>query len=161
LSNISISTEDIVNALKAGNNVIDFDIKDTDNNKGGTTIIIGLNKNVEIDASGKYPSAYFLKTKGSLNDSSVYSLVFNGRNTEDPGDDVSTTATIRVLTKVENSETEKFNKAYVVIDASTNKPIKGNGSVQGVKAWYVVDNFDGVNLSTKDTNDIKKLEAYA
>jgi hypothetical protein len=111
--------------------------------------------------SSSYPTAYFLKTLGSLDESAdaekVYPLQFNGRDTEDTKDDIKETAKIRVLI----GEDSSFYKAFVVIDTSTNKPIKGNGDYPGVKYWYVSsENITSDDIESIDTGSIKTMQAY-
>ena len=113
-----------------------------------------------------YPSYYFLKTNINPEtdvNKEVFSLQFNGRHTDDLTDDVQETATIRVLSVVGNDTQvypPTFKKAYVVIDKTTNKPIKGNGKVAGVKYWYVVLD-ETEDYKSKTTGDILALDAYA
>lgn len=106
------------------------------------------------------PTSYFLKTKGSLKtptdaSSGIVLMTFNGRDTEATTDDIQPTAKIRVITGTDSS---KWNKAYVVYDASTNQPIKGNRT-KGAKAYYVVTTDD--KATEKTTETIKSMTAYA
>ena len=117
-----------------------------------------------------YPTTYFLKTNGELDDNKIYPMLLNGRDTEETTDDVPESAKIRVLADRESTEDtaasqtgKAFLRAYVVIDGSTNKPIKGNGKVTGVKNWYIIsDNEDASAFITSTTTaDIKSSVAYA
>lgn len=117
-----------------------------------------------------YPTTYFLKTNGKLDDNKIYPMLLNGRNTIDTStDDIPESAKIRVLADRKNTSVasatqtaQKFLRAYVVIDKSTNKPIKGNGKVTGVKNWYIInDNVEASAVISSSTGDIKSAIAYA
>lgn len=111
----------------------------------------------DIDETIKAPTAWFLKTQGSLTDKNAWFMAFNGRETEDDSDDVEPSAKIRVIT---GSGSNKWDLAYVVYDTKTNKPIKGNGKLAGVKNYYVSIPA-GEEVSNKTTTEIKGCSAYA
>lgn len=115
-----------------------------------------------------YPTSYFLKTNGKLTGADeIYPMSLFGRDTSIENDDIKETAKIRVLTNKEKpADTtasftdQNFAKAYVVIDASTNAPIRGNGKVAGVKNWYIISSDDPSTVLGKDTDQIKQMQAY-
>ena len=94
----------------------------------------------------KAPTAWFLKTEGSL-DKNVWYMQFNGRDTEDTKDDVSAIAVARVIN---GSGESNWNKAYVIYDKATGKPIKGNGILKSVKNYYVSINDGNINVNIKE-----------
>ena len=139
-----------------------------------------------IEERPEYPYSYFLKDtivtdhRQKINDGNVVPLSWNGRETNILVDDLDKTANLRVITGGYNDDgnLDEALKAYVVIDCSTNKPIKGNGSVPGVKAWYIAcdtgmlehgltdeEYFDpttyDTSISTLVTDCIKKLKPFA
>ena len=114
-----------------------------------------------------YPLSWFIKTNakdkpysaGSGNE--IFSLMFNGRDTFDnTTDDIKETAKLRVLYSANDDTYQTFYKAYVVIDGSTNKPIKGNGEIAGVKYWYIIQDADSADLSMTGAT-IAGKEAFA
>ena len=76
-------------------------------------------------------------------------MQFNGRDTEDANDDVMPNAVVRVIDGIGESN---WNKAYVIYDKATGKPIKGNGILKSVKNYYVCINDGNINISTDDIN---------
>ena len=115
-----------------------------------------------------YPASWFLKLNAidkiySENNPStnvIYPLMFNGRDTEDTTDDVSQNAKIRTLYSQNDTYTD-FYKAYVIIDCTTNKPIKGNGKVPGIKNWYIIKKYDTSTITELDDSaNIKTLQVY-
>lgn len=93
------------------------------------------------------PTAWFLKTEVSLTDKNVWYMQFNGRDTEDANDDVMPNAVVRVIDGLGESN---WNKAYVIYDKATGKPIKGNGILKSVKNYYVCINDGNINVNIKD-----------
>ena len=49
---------------------------------------------------------------------------------------------------------------YVVYDAKTNKPIKGNGKLAGVKNYYVSINTSESNPTEKTTDEILSMSVF-
>ena len=99
----------------------------------------------------KYPTTWFLKTEGKHDGKYIYPLLLNNRESQET--DLPETAKIRVLTNDCNGTTltgKQYAKAYVVIDCSTNMPIRGNGMAPGVKTWYIISTKDiSINKRTK------------
>ena len=115
-----------------------------------------------------YPASWFLKlnatnksyTQTLPSSDVIYPLMFNGRDTQNTTDDILQNAKIRTLYSKDNSYTD-FYKAYVIIDCSTNKPIKGNGDVPGIKNWYIIKPANEAVETEKDvSNDILNKEVY-
>ena len=105
----------------------------------------------------KAPTAWFLKTNGTLTDKNAWFMTFNGRETADTSDDVLPAATARVIN---GSGTNNWNMAYVVYDAKTNKPIKGNGKLAGVKNYFVSINSSVSDPTSSKTSQIKSMTAF-
>lgn len=69
---------------------------------------------------------YFLKTNAS--DAEEKNIVYLGTDSS-----VAPDAVIRTITP----DGDEYLKAYVVYNASTNKPIRGNGKAKGVRKFYI------------------------
>ena len=80
---------------------------------------------------------YFLKTNAESPDSST--ITYIGTDSS-----VAPDAVIRAITP--NEAGDKYLKSYVVYNASTNKPIRGNGKATGVRKFYVVTTDDDATL---------------
>lgn len=118
----------------------------------------------------KYPTYYFLKTKGSNNISAddntaskaVFPLMFNGRNTEETSDDIKKEATIRVLytNETQKTDTPDFYKAYIVCDKkSKNNDVAD--TTTGDRNIYVILPVSTKDALKKNTEEIKELQAYS
>lgn len=124
--------------------------------------ISGDSESTNEDSSipAKYLDYIFLKTNATTNDSST--IIYIGA-AEDPS--VNPMAVVRALTPDSEAGTDDktpYFKAYVVFDASTNKPVRGKGTVTGAKAYYVIDSSEGkMNSSTLSSENIKDMKVYA
>ena len=67
------------------------------------------------------------------------------------------TAKVRVI---DGLGSNNWNKAYVVYDKKTNKPIKGNGKLAGVKNYYVSINTSESNPTEKTTDEILSMSVF-
>lgn len=112
---------------------------------------------VTVDNTILAPTAWFLKTEGSLTDKNAWFMAFNGRETETTTDDVPSMAKVRVI---DGLGSNNWNKAYVVYDKKTNKPIKGNGKLAGVKNYYVSINTSESNPTEKTTDEILSMSVF-
>lgn len=112
---------------------------------------------VTVDNTILAPTAWFLKTEGSLTDKNAWFMAFNGRETDTVSDDVPATAKVRVI---DGLGSNNWNKAYVVYDKKTNKPIKGNGKLAGVKNYYVSINTSESNPTEKTTDEILSMSVF-
>jgi len=95
---------------------------------GGTAKNSSNGEATDKEVPEPYLNYYFLKTNTTPDVSTIIYLG-NADTTVNP------TALIRTLTPADNSSL--YLKSYVVYDASTNKPLKGKGSVTGARAYYI------------------------
>lgn len=123
---------------------------------------------LEDSAYKQYPTSFFLKTNGELDKFEIYPMLLNGRDTDVSTDDIPETAKIRVLADRIKPEDDpeasgkNFYKAFVIINASTNKPIKGNGKITSVKNFYVISTEDSEQFVENSTSEsIKSMIVYA